>query len=265
MGTTYNLPESWRVVWITGASTGLGRELAIRLALSGATVAASSRSADKLAELAAIHPNIKPYPLDVIDLQSTRAVAETIERDLGVIDLAILNAGVWLPMALTEFDPLRVRQGMEVNYFGVTNALAPLLPGMIKRRAGHIAIVASVAGYRGISLAATYGPTKAALINLAETLYPDLMNHGVKVTVINPGFVETPMTEPNKFPMPFLISCDEAVDQMIKGLIKGKYEIVFPWRMKMLAKLMRIVPFKLFVAYLNTFPDEVEPPKKKAS
>lgn len=262
MGSTYKLPDTWHVVWITGASSGIGRELAIRLAASGAIVAASARSADKLAEFAAAHPNIKPYPLDVTDLAATRAVAEAIERDLGAIDVAILNAGVWLPMALTEYDPLRMRQGMEVNYFGVTNALAPLLPAMIKRKAGHIAIVASIAGYRGVSLAATYGPTKAALINLAETLYPDLLNLGVKVTVINPGFVETPMTEPNKFPMPFLISCDEAVDHMIKGLIKGQYEIVFPWRMKMLAKLMRIVPFKLFVAYINSFPDEVEEPKK---
>lgn len=262
MATTYSLPGSWNVIWITGASTGLGREMALRLARSGAKVAASARSADKLAELAASHPNIKAYPLDVTDLEATRAVADAIERELGAIDLAVLNAGVWLPMPLTEYDPHRMRQGMEVNYFGVTNALAPVLPAMIKRKAGHIAIVASIAGYRGVSLAATYGPSKAALNNLAESLYPDLAHHGVKVTVINPGFVETPMTEPNKFPMPFLISCDEAVDHMIKGLIKGQYEIVFPRRMKVLAKLMRIVPFKLFVAYINNFPDEVEPQKK---
>lgn len=258
MAVTYQLPDSWRVIWITGASTGLGREMAIRLAASGATVAVSARSADKLAALAAEHPNIKPYPLDVTDLAAVTATAEAIEREVGAIDLAVLNAGVWLPMALTEFDPKRIRQGMEVNYFGVTNALAPLLPAMIKRKAGHIAIVASIAGYRGVALGATYGPTKAALINLSEALYPELANHGIKVTVINPGFVETPMTEPNSFPMPFMIPCDEAVDAMIKGMIKGQYEIIFPWRMKILAKIMRIIPFKLFVAYVNSLPDEGE-------
>jgi len=261
MNSGYALPPAWKVIWITGASTGIGRELALKLAACGAHVAVSARSADKLAELAGAYPNIKAYPLDVTDLDATQTAAAAIERDLGPIDLAILNAGVWLPMGASDYDPKVVTAAMGVNYFGVTNALAPLLPAMLARKSGHIAIVSSVAGYRGVPVAITYAPTKAALISLAETLYPELADQNVKLTVINPGFVDTPMTKPNTFPMPFMIPVDAAVDTIIRGLIRGKFEIVFPWRMKVLAKIMRVVPYWVFFAYLKTFPEE-DPAKK---
>ena len=260
MTQTYALPSSWNVIWITGASTGIGRELALRLAASGAKVAISARSADKLAELAALSPNIKAYAFDVTDLAAARVTATAISRDLGSIDLAILNAGVWIPMGATAYDPEAVTKSIAVNYTGVTNALAPLLTAMIARKAGHIAIVSSVAGYRGLPVAISYAPTKAALISLAESLYPDLLDENVKLTIINPGFVDTPMTKHNDFPMPFMVSIDFAADAIIKGLIREKFEIVFPWQMKLMAKVSRLLPYRMFFAFINTLPGKAAPP-----
>lgn len=260
---TYSLPSAWKVIWITGASTGIGRELALRLAASGAQVAVSARSADKLAQLAALSPNIKAYPYDVTDLAAARSTAQAISQDLGPIDLAILNAGVWIPMGATAYDPEAVTQSMLVNYTGVTNALAPLLPAMISRKSGHIALVSSVAGYRGLPVAISYAPTKAALISLAETLYPDLLDENVKLTVINPGFVDTPMTKKNDFPMPFMVSTEFAADAMIKGLIRGKFEIVFPWQMKLMAKFSRLLPYWLYFGFINTLPSQPASPPFK--
>lgn len=263
---SYALPSEWNVVWITGASTGIGREVALRLAACGAKIAVSARSADKLAELVAMAPNIKAYPFDVTDLAAAHATAAAIRRDLGPIDLAILNAGVWIPMAATQYDPEAVTKSMAVNYTGVTNALAPLLPAMISRKSGHIAIVSSVAGYRGLPVAISYAPTKAALISLAESLYPDLLDENVKLTLINPGFVDTPMTKRNEFPMPFIVSTDFAADAIIKGLIGGKFEIVFPWQMKLMAKFSRMLPYWMYFAFINAIPEQPAPvPKSSGS
>jgi len=248
MQQSYSLPPAWKVIWITGASTGIGRELALGLAASGAKVAVSARSAEKLAELESASPNIKAYPLDVTSPEQTAATASAIARDLGPIDLAILGAGLWIPMAGDDFDAADVIRSMTVNYMGAANVLGPLIPAMIARKAGHIAVIASVAGYRGLPQATAYAPTKAALICLCETLYLDLKRHNVAVTVINPGFVDTPMTKVNDFPMPFLMGPQEAADIIIKGLIGGGFEIVFPWRMKMLTKFTRILPYRLFFA-----------------
>ncbi len=259
MPSPYAVPSTWKVIWITGASTGIGRELALRLADCGVTVAVSARSADKLGDLAKLSQNIKSYPLDVTDLDASLATAAQIAQELGPIDLAILNAGVWLPMGATAYDPLAVTKSMAVNYTGVTNALAPLLPAMIARKSGHIAIVSSVAGYRGLPVAISYAPTKAALISLAETLYPDLLDENVKITVINPGFVDTDMTKRNDFPMPFMVSTEFAADATIKGLIKGKFEIVFPWQMKLMAKISRLLPYWMYFGFINTLPDQPAP------
>ncbi|MGB9141637.1 MAG: SDR family NAD(P)-dependent oxidoreductase, partial [Aestuariivirga sp.] len=192
----------WKVAWVTGASTGIGREIALQLAAQGVTVAASARSADKLASLG---PAIRPYPLDVTDRSAVLATLETIERELGPIDLAILAAGTYSPVDVEEFDPAIFELAMATNYGGVVNALAGLLPRMSSRRIGHLAWIASVAGYVGLPKAAAYGPSKAALINLAESLKPDLDRKGIAVSVINPGFVETPLTAQNDFHMPFLM------------------------------------------------------------
>ncbi|HEX4894008.1 MAG TPA: SDR family NAD(P)-dependent oxidoreductase, partial [Hyphomicrobiaceae bacterium] len=169
-----------------------------------------------------------------------------ISADLGRIDLAILNAGVWHPMKTSEFDVTRVLDSINVNYIGIVNALEPLIPDMVTAQKGHIALVGSVAGYRGLPMAAAYAPSKAAVINLAEVLRLELARRGIMVSLINPGFVETPMTAVNTFPMPFILKPDDAARRIIRGLERGKFEIAFPWQLVVMLKLMRVLPYKLF-------------------
>jgi len=211
----------WKVVWITGASTGIGREIALQMAGQGVTVAASARSADKLVSLG---PNIRPYPLDVTDRQAIEATLEIIEK----------------------FDAAVFERAMTTNYMGVVNCLSGMLPRMFKRRRGHVAWIASVAGFVGLPKAAAYGPTKAALINLAESLKVDLERRGIRVSVINPGFVETPLTAQNDFAMPFLMQAPEAARLTIEGLKRRRFEISYPWRFVLLMKLARLLPYGVF-------------------
>lgn len=241
----------WRTVWLVGASTGIGRELALILARRGVTVAISARSRDKLDELARLRPELSPFPLDVTDLTACKSTAQKIAETHGPIDLAVFNAGVWDPMGASDFGAERAAQSMRVNFAGVANGIEAVLPAMIARKAGHVAMVASVAGYRGLPRAAAYAPGKAAVISLAEVLKPDLARHGVKVSVINPGFVETPMTSVNEFPMPYLMKADRAAGIIAKGLEAGKFEIVFPWQMKVAMKVLRVLPYPVFFRVSN--------------
>jgi short-subunit dehydrogenase len=236
----------WSVVWITGASSGIGRELAIRLAKAGSKVAVSARSGDKLADLAASHPGITAFPLDVTDTAATRTVVDAIEQTLGPIDLAVLNAGTWDPMSAKDFTAARANASMQVNYVGLANGVEVLGQKLIARRTGHIALVSSVAGYRGMPQAAAYGPSKSAVICLAEALKADFARENVTLTVINPGFVATPMTAVNQFPMPFLMPVEKAVDRIVSGLKKKKFEIAFPWQLVALLKIMRVLPYPLY-------------------
>ena len=246
-------PCPWRVVWITGASSGIGRDVALHLAKSGVRVAASARSADALVTLAAQQPGITAFPLDVTDRAAVAAVVRSIEATIGPIDLALLNAGIWQPMGARDFNAPMAVHSISVNYFGIINALDALIPLLIGRGSGHLALVSSVAGYRGLPKAAAYSPSKAAVISLAETLKPDLAARGVKVSVINPGFVETPMTRVNKFPMPFIIKSDDAANRIITRLQAGKFEIAFPWQLVSILKLARILPYSLYFWCVRTF------------
>jgi len=184
----------WKTAWVTGASTGIGRELALKLAADGLRVAVSARSSEKLEELARTQANILSFPLDVTARADVATVHQRIVEAIGPIDLAILNAGVWHPMNAAEYDATRVAQSMSVNYIGIANALEPLIPTMIAAGKGQIALVASVAGYRGLPKAAAYAPSKAAVISLAEVLRLELPRHGIIVSLVNPGFVKTPLT-----------------------------------------------------------------------
>jgi NAD(P)-dependent dehydrogenase (short-subunit alcohol dehydrogenase family) len=214
----------------------------LQLAQAGVKVAISARSADKLFELEKLHPGLKAYPLDVTDAAAVTRAADAIIADLGPIDLVIMNAGVWRPMGVIDYDGAAAIESMNTNYNGVIQPLSALIPKMIERKAGHIALVASVAGYRGLAQSAAYAPTKAALINLAECLKPDLARFGVKVSIVNPGFVDTPMTRVNTFPMPFMITAPDAASRIISGLKRGRYEIAFPWPTVMTLKLFRLLP-----------------------
>lgn len=243
----------WNVVWITGASSGIGHALAVRLARAGAKVAASARNGEALAELAAAEPNIRAYPLDVTDGAATKLTVERIGAELGAIDLAVLNAGVWKPMGISRFTAEVAAQSMAVNHGGICNGLAALMPDMIQRGRGQIALVSSVAGYCGLPKSAAYGPSKAAVINLAEALYPELREKGVMLSLVNPGFVDTPMTESNKFPMPYLMNVDDAVSHIVRGLTARKFEIAFPWQMVTLLKLAKRAPYPLYFWIARTF------------
>ena len=240
-------PPQKKVIWITGASSGIGEALAVAYARDGHCVAATARNAKALQELAARQGNITPFPGDVTDVQGMAATAAAIERDLGGIDLAILNAGVFQSMTAARFDGQRVRTSMAVNYIGVVNCLEPVMRAMLGRERGQIAFVSSVAGYRGLPRAAAYAPTKAALISLAESLHSELALKGIRLSVINPGFVATPMTESGKFAMPFIIGVDEAVAAIRKGLDRGRFEIVFPRRVAITMKILRLLPYALFL------------------
>ncbi len=250
----------WRTAWITGASSGIGEAVAIAFARRGVKVAASARSADKLAELARAHPGIAPLPLDVLDLGAMQEAARSIAGTLGPIDLALFGAGVWEPMTARTFSAAKAAHSMAVNYQGIANGIEAVLPAMLERGQGHIALVASIAGYRGLPRAAAYGPTKAAVINLAEGLRNDLAARGVAISVINPGYVATPMTAGNKFPLPFIVPVEVAARKIIRGLERRKFEIAFPWQLVALMKLGRLMPNRMFFWYSRTF---LAPPLKK--
>lgn len=235
-----------KIAWITGSSSGIGRALAERLLRDGYRVAVSARSADALTSLATAHPGkVGVYPLDVTNADAVRQVFSTIERDMGAVDLAVFAAGSYTRDYAEDFELERTRQMFDLNVLGTAACLETVMPAMIARRTGHIAVVASVSGYVGLPGAATYGATKAALNVMCEALYPELERHGVKITIVNPGFVDTPLTKKNDFPMPFLVSSEEAADTIAKGLKKGKFEIIFPWKMALAIRFLHALPHAL--------------------
>ncbi len=235
-------PYPWKHAWITGASSGIGRELAVALSMAGVKVSVSARSAVALEELAARHDGMFAFPLDVTEPDSAARAISDIQASHGPIDLAMLNAGVWQPSDSRALELDQFTKSISVNYLGVTNCLVPLTSTMAARGAGQIAVVGSVAGYCGLPKSAYYGPTKAALINLCQSLQPDLQRKGLKLQVINPGFVRTPMTDRNDFPMPFLMETEAAVAKVLNGLTSNRFEIAFPWQLVTILKLARILP-----------------------
>jgi short-subunit dehydrogenase len=233
----------WRLVWVTGASSGIGAEIARQLASAGVKVAASARNVQALQALGS---GVTAFPLDVTDEAAVARTFADIETKLGSIDLIIAGAGTYTPASAADFKTAMFRQMYEVNYLGVINVLAAVLPTFRARRSGHVSWIASVSGYRGLPKAAAYGPTKAALINLAESLKPELDRDGVKVSVINPGFVRTPMTSVNDFEMPFLMEPADAARATIAGLAKGKFEVAYPTPFVAIMKFGRLLPYRLF-------------------
>jgi short-subunit dehydrogenase len=246
------------VAWITGASQGLGRATALRLARTGWTVIASARSADELARLANLpeaRGNIVPLPVDVTEATQVAARLAQIETTHGPVDLAILNAGGHASMPLEDFSIASVRALVELNLMGVVNCLEPLLHRMSRQRRGQVAVVGSLAGYRGLPTAAGYGATKAGLINMVEALRPEAERAGIKLQLVSPGFVKTPLTDLNRFPMPFLMDVDAAAERLVRGLSSRRFEIVFPRRFGVVMKLLRLLPsFMLFAVTRRMLP-----------
>jgi len=247
---TTNSPRG--VAWITGASSGIGRALALRLARDGWRVAASARRAEELARLAAeardMAGAIHAFPLDVTDPAAVTGCVTDLEAQLGPLDLMVLNAGSYEPMPAESFSAATLRRLIDLNVMGVAHAIEAALPRLLARGRGRIAIVASLAGYAGLPYAAAYGAGKAALINMAEALRPELLAKGIVVQVINPGFVRTPLTDRNDFPMPFLVTAEQAAAAIARGLDGDRFEIAFPWLFVRLLKLVRMLPYRFYFA-----------------
>jgi NAD(P)-dependent dehydrogenase (short-subunit alcohol dehydrogenase family) len=232
-----------RIAWVTGAGTGIGRALAKRLAEDGWIVAISARTARDLDALAAEVPGrITSFQLDVTDARACAATVAAIEDALGPIELAILNAGASYPVNAENFSVGNFRKTVDVNLMGEINCMGPLAPLMIGRHSGQIALMASLSGYLGLPGAAPYSATKAALINAAQAFRPDFERFGVTISVINPGFVRTPLTSRNTAPMPFLMDVDDAVERIVRGLDSKRFEIAFPWQMSAMARVSGWLP-----------------------
>ena len=235
-----------RGAWLVGASTGIGRATASLLHARGARVVVSARSASALDAFVAAHPGSVALPLDVNDRTAVDAAAQRAVATTGSLDLVLYSAGRYQAMRATNFDLDEALRHVQVNQIGALNVVAAVLPHLIEQRRGHLSLVASVAGYRGLPNAIAYGPTKAALINLAETLYLDLAPLGIGVSVINPGFVETPMTAQNDFTMPALITPEQAALAIASGWAAGRFEIDFPKRFTLWLKALRLLPDGLY-------------------
>ncbi|WP_417693102.1 SDR family NAD(P)-dependent oxidoreductase [Roseibium sp.] len=235
------------IAWITGASSGIGRALALRLADEGWTIAATARSVEKLRKLEILgmstRGKIHAYPGDVTDRDAMRELALRIETEAGPLALLVPNAGVYFPQDGLSGNPDEWQKSFDVNLSGTVNVLLPSIDAMKARGRGQIAIVASVAGYRGLPTSAAYGATKAGLINMAEALKFDLDRANIRIQVINPGFVDTPATADNPFDMPQLIQPEEAAEEIARGLKDKKaFEIFFPKGFVRQLKVMRILP-----------------------
>lgn len=243
-------PKKANVIWITGASSGIGAELARLYAQKGWQVALSARSKDKMEELAkqldGYHGQGHVFPCDVTDALAVADTVAQIEKDIGPINLAVLNAGTYVPDTARSFTVDNFQLHTRVNMEGTANCVAPLLKVMKERKSGHIAIVASVAGYRGLPRSLSYGPSKAGLINFAEALAIEGQSFNIKVQVINPGFVETPLTAQNDFDMPFIISAEKAARHIEQGLESAKFAIEFPWQMVLMLKTLGLFPARLY-------------------
>lgn len=246
--------SDWRgkTVWLVGASSGIGQATAHALHAQGATVYLSARNAQALAAFTATHPGAQALPLDVSDHAALQAAAQTIAAR-GPLDLVLYCAGFYQEQRATDYRLAEMLQHNAVNYVGVLQLLEVVLPGFVARQAGHISLISSVAGYRGLPKSLAYGPTKAALINLAETLYLDLHDSGIGVSLICPGFVKTPLTAQNQFSMPGLITPEQAAAQILAGWHKGRFDIHFPKRFTHWMKALRLLPYGLYFAVVRKF------------
>ena len=241
-----------RNVWLIGASSGIGRATASALHACNANVVVSARSAQALERFTTEHPGSRALPLDVTDAPAVRAAVQQL-RARGTMDCVVYCAGHYQAMEADAIDLPEMLQHNAINYVGALNLLDALLPTLLAQplrdgQRGHISLMGSVAGYRGLPRSLAYGPTKAALINLSETLYLDLHSQGIGVSLINPGFVDTPLTRKNDFAMPALLTPAQAAQAILKGWARGAFEIHFPRRFTWGMKLLRLLPYALFFA-----------------
>jgi NAD(P)-dependent dehydrogenase (short-subunit alcohol dehydrogenase family) len=243
------------VAWITGASSGIGRQLALDLAAGGYVVAATARSDEKLAALAGNAGSSKgrviAFPADVTDEAAMAQTVAAIEAELGPIALGVFNAGNYFPTRGERLEAGNFIKTYEINVFGVLFGLIPLIERMKSRGKGHVAIVGSVSAYGGLPMASAYGASKAALNNMAESLKFDFDKMNIRIQMINPGFIDTPLTEKNTFSMPALMTVDNASRRIVEGLRSGGFEVTFPRRFTWFLKLVNLLPHPAYFSVMN--------------
>lgn len=241
-------------IWLIGASSGIGYALAQALHARGAQVIVSARQHEALADFVAQHPDSTAAPLDVTDAQAVAATAQHLLA-AGPLDVVCYCAGYYQPMRADALDLPVLLRHQAVNVGGALHTLAAVVPGLLAQaqagRHPHLSLVASVAGWRGLPQSVAYGPTKAALINLAETLFLDLRPHGIGVSVVNPGFVATPLTEKNTFSMPALLTPAQAAQAIVRGWERGAFDVHFPRRFTLWLRLLRLLPYRLYFALVH--------------
>ncbi len=241
-----------RRVWLVGASTGIGLACAQALRAAGAQVVVSARNAQGVQDWAAQDAGVQWHALDVGEPLQVQATARAILAQ-GPLDLVVYAAGYYQAQRATAMDIDNLLQHDKVNYQGALQVIHAVLPSMLARQSGHISLLSSVAGWRGLPNGLAYGPTKAALTHLAETLYLDLQDQGIGVSVVNPGFVATPLTAQNQFTMPALISPEQAAREMLQGWAQGQFDIHFPKRFTLWLKLLRLLPYRLYFPLVRKF------------
>jgi short-subunit dehydrogenase len=238
-------------IWITGASSGLGRELARQYAEAGHRVCVSARGTDALDQLAEecreLPGEVHVFPLDITKTDQVSQCFHDMVGSIGMPDLCVLNAGTHTENPATSFDRNIYQRLMDINYMGVVNCLQEIVPACLEQQRGHIAVVSSVAGYRGLPNASAYGASKAALINMCESLQPELAAANIRLQLVNPGFVRTPLTDQNEFPMPFLMEVEDAAAQMIRGLAGNSFEVTFPRRFTWILKMLQKLPYAVYL------------------
>ena len=239
-------------VWITGASSGIGRALAIKFAKEGWQVAASARRENLLKELSNQNQNIHAFPLDVKNESEAKNIFQNIVGKFQSVDIAVFCTGIHDPDSEKKLSLEKIREIMETNFFGTLNCIMAVNTYFREKKNGHISIVSSVAGYRGLPAASGYCASKSALTSLAESLYFDFKRHNVRVSLVSPGFIKTPMTDKNKFPMPMIKSPEFAAEKMFIGLTKkNSFEIHFPIAFTFFMKLLKIMPNWLYFFLLK--------------
>ena len=236
-----------KTIWITGGSTGIGRALAIKFSNEGWNVAVSARREELLNELSNQHENISAFPLDVTDKIKCKEVFNQITSKYTNVDICFFSTGTWNPKKEKDIDVEQIEDVFKVNFFGTVNSIKAVEQFFKDKKSGIITIVSSIAGYRGLPNSTGYGPSKSALNNLAESLYFDFKRFNVRVCLVSPGFIKTPMTDKNDFKMPFLKTPEYAANKIYDGLInKDNFEIHFPKILTVILKILSFLPSKIY-------------------
>ena len=236
-----------KTIWITGGSTGIGKALAIKFSNEGWNVAISARRENLLEEISDQYENIKSFPLDVTDKSKCKEVFSNIIEKFGEVDICFFSTGTWNPKKERDIDVEQIEDVFKINFFGTLNSIKAVEEYFKNKKSGIITIVSSIAGYRGLPNSTGYGPSKSALNNLAESLYFDFGRSNVRICLVSPGFIKTPMTDKNDFKMPFLKSPEYAAEKIYDGLINKKiFEIHFPKSLTIILKILSFLPNKMY-------------------